>query len=171
MALWTICPASLHRSWASIHSWNAIRYSLVRRQRCTHAITFKDLHTPRGARFLWIAADYLQIPALQNMLVDEMEQIRLDWYIHGPFRCIETVSKRLPHGAAMRSLVFEQCRRFAPSAWYTTLSPDHEKLPTQYLFDYVVADRMDKEHWGPSQPDPFSDRAEFIRRFHVPGGA
>lgn len=115
---------------------------------------------------VWIIADYLQIPRLQNYVVDTIEQIRVDSAVL-TFHCLAEVYHKLPREAAVRELVFEQSIRFLTPEIYE--ANDCEKwLPRQFLLDHIIADKRSKGKQA--QLDPFIDRAEFKRRFHVPEG-
>ena len=64
---------------------------------------------------VWITADYLQIPRLQNSVVDEIEQLRAGYNLI-PVAALCQVYKHLPSQAALRKLIFEQCWRFCATA-------------------------------------------------------
>ncbi|KAN0122662.1 hypothetical protein V8E51_000988 [Hyaloscypha variabilis] len=111
---------------------------------------------------VWITADYLQIPRLQNSVVDEIEQLRAGYNLI-PVTALCQVYKRLPSQAALRKLIFEQCWRFCATA-ALAFANDQDIFPWEYLRDYIVADKLAK--FSPL-PDPFTDRAEFKKWFHV----
>jgi hypothetical protein len=111
----------------------------------------------------WLIADYLQIPRLQNYLVDQTEQLRLDTCLSA-FLWIGFLYKNVPRSAAIRKLVFEQYVRFLPAEEYEKKS---ELFPKEFLLDYVIRDKRLQEK-KQAELDPFRDRAEFKRRFHVP---
>jgi hypothetical protein len=111
---------------------------------------------------VWLIADYLQIPRLQNYVVDQMDQLRLHFQTI-PVRWISVLYDDVPRGAAIRELAFEQCVRFIPDRWYEKYT---ELFPKQYLLDHVIWYKRSLHN--KSQPNPFKDRAEFKRRFHVP---
>ncbi|PMD39700.1 hypothetical protein L207DRAFT_583558 [Hyaloscypha variabilis F] len=104
--------------------------------------------------------DYLQLPRLQNLMLDELEGLRVRW------RTISVVSlydlyERPSQGYGLRELVFEQCRYFIDREFFTV--ENKGMFPKEFLLDCVRADR--NIH---SQVDPFTDKDEFRRRFHVP---
>jgi hypothetical protein len=72
--------------------------------------------------------------------------------------------KNVPRSAAIRKLVFEQYVRFLPAEEYEKKS---ELFRKEFLLDYVIRDKRLQEK-KQAELDPFRDRAEFKRRFHVP---
>jgi hypothetical protein len=115
---------------------------------------------------VWIIADYLQLPRLQNFTVDEIEKMRVDSRLR-PSGCLHIIYERFPPEASMRQLIFEICRRFAHSVDYAdALKEGTTPHLLEYLVDHVTADKRAKEK--PETLNSFRDRGEFIRRFHVP---
>jgi hypothetical protein len=125
-------------------------------------ILLKIVYRPRELISAWLTADYLQIPRLQNYIADQMEQSRLDSELFVTY-WIVFLYENVPRGAAIRELVLEQCFRFIPDKHYET-SP--ERFPKEFLLDYVIREkRLQKKKQA--ELDPFKDRAEFKRRFHI----
>jgi hypothetical protein len=126
----------------------------------------KILRYPSDLIKAWLIADYLQIPRLQNYIVDRiwwMEQLRLDSQIMA-FTELNFLYKTVRRGAAIRELLFEQCVRFVPDKCYET---NPEWFPKEFLLDQVIwYKRLQKKKQA--ELDLFKDRAEFKRRFHVP---
>jgi hypothetical protein len=110
---------------------------------------------------LWVLADYLQIPGAQNLAVDELEQIRKDWGGIAFLR-LEYIYESVADGAPMRELIFEHCWRFLHPIYYQSLP---EYFPKKMLLEYFIRDKLSKQS---SMHDPFTNRAEFVKRFHVP---
>jgi hypothetical protein len=116
--------------------------------------------------YLWAAADYLQMPRLQNLIVDRLEYFRVEWHFIA-HDAVQYLYENLPSEAAIRQLVFEQCLVCSGHRIYQ----NHSYLfPKQLLVDLIVAPKLREEHnrTQPPQPDPFTDRTEFMKRFHVP---
>jgi len=113
----------------------------------------------------WVIADYLQLPRCQNLVVDEFDRLWFKYRISGLIN-LEYLYKNLPQESTLRKLTFEHCRRFLTIAYYKHTPNPEVLFPHAYLLDCVVADRADKAN--PPAKDPFTDREEFKRRFHVP---
>jgi hypothetical protein len=116
--------------------------------------------------YLWVLADYLQMPRLQNLAVDGLEHPSLKWGTTG-YRALHYLYENVPAGAALRQLILEHCVPFVDQSVYQS----HPHLfPKQMLVDLIVARKLKEElnRAQLPQPDPFTDRAEFIKRFHVP---
>jgi hypothetical protein len=111
-----------------------------------------------------IYAKKLSIHTIQDSkILLKMEQSRLDSELFVTY-WIVFLYENVPRGAAIRELVLEQCFRFIPDNHYET-SP--ERFPKEFLLDYVIREkRLQKKKQA--ELDPFKDRAEFKRRFHVP---
>jgi len=103
--------------------------------------------------------DYLQLPRLQNLILDEIEELRLRWgsLLIGS---LHYLYERRPQGDGLRELAFEECRRFIDAEVF--LLENEVLFPKEFLLDCVKADRINR-----GQVDPFTDRNEFKRRFHV----
>ena len=115
---------------------------------------------------LWITADYLQMPRLQNLAVDGLENLRVQWDTIG-CNPLNYLCENVPSEAPLRQLIFEHCLLFLPPSVYLR----HPHLfPKQMLVDLVIDLKLEYQSNGSQlpQPDPFTDRAEFIKRFHVP---
>jgi hypothetical protein len=115
---------------------------------------------------LWITADYLQMPRLQNLAVDGLENLRVQWDTIG-CNPLNYLCENVPSEAPLRQLIFEHCLLFLPPSVY--LRHPHLFLK-QMLVDLVIDLKLEYQSNGSQlpQPDPFTDRAEFIKRFHVP---
>lgn len=127
-------------------------------------IQLKMLRYPGELIAAWLVADYLQIPRLQNYLVDQMEQWRSDFNGSAAI-WMNFLYEYVPRGKAIRELVFEQAVRFVSERWYS-YSTFPELFPKEFLLDHIIWDK--RRMYNIAQPDPFRDRAEFKRRFHVP---
>ena len=114
---------------------------------------------------LWITADYLQLPRLQNMAIDGLDHLSLQWGIIGIN--VRYLYENVPSGAPLRQLIFEHCLLFMSPSSYQDVP---HLFPKQMLLDLIVAQKLKEElnRRQLPQPDPFTDRAEFIKRFHVP---
>ncbi|KAE9381306.1 hypothetical protein N431DRAFT_321692, partial [Stipitochalara longipes BDJ] len=109
-------------------------------------------------------AGYLQIPRLQNLVIDRLEDLRVHCNLIA-FGTLNYLYETFPPEALIRKLVFEHCALFLSSKVYQT-APDF--FPKQMLVDQIVTEKQSKEQ--PLQLDPFTNREEFKRRFHVPEG-
>jgi hypothetical protein len=127
-------------------------------------IQLKMLRYPGELIAAWLEADYLQMPRLQNHLVDQMEQWRSDFHASAAI-WIDFLYENVPRGTAIRELVFEQSVRFVSERWYS-YKKFPELFPKEFLLDHIIWDK--RRMYNITQPDPFTDRAEFKRRFHVP---
>jgi hypothetical protein len=130
-------------------------------KRTSFATFMKVRHRQKDLINLWVVADYLQIPGAQNLAVDELEQI---WKYSDDIAYTELdyLCERVADGAPLRELVFEHCWRFLPYSTYQVCSRFfHRKM----LLEYVIRDKLPKISL---MPDPFTDRAAFKKRFHVP---
>ncbi len=128
-----------------------------------YAILLKITCRPTELISAWLTADYLQIPRLQNYIVNQMETLRVDGHMRALY-WLDFLYENVPRGAAIRELVFEQCVRFVPEQRYET---NPEWFPKEFLLDHVIwYKRLLKK--TQAELDPFTDKAEFKRRFHVP---
>jgi len=124
-------------------------------------VHLKILDRQRNLIELWVLADYLQIPGAQNLAVDELEQIRKDWGGIGFLR-LEYIYESVADGAPLRELLFEHCWRFLDPIFYRSCP---EYFSKKMLLEYFIRDKLSKQS---SMPDPFTNRAEFVKRLHVP---
>ncbi len=117
---------------------------------------------PRDLIAAWLTADYLQSPRLQNYIVDQIQQSTYTQMV--AVYSLDFLYENASRGAAIRELVFEHCVRLVPAKYYETKP---EWFPQEFLLDYVIRDkRLQKKEQD--ELDPFKDRAEFKRQFHVP---
>ena len=122
----------------------------------------KIVRYPRDLVSTWLTADYLQIPRLQNYIVDQMEQ--LSWFQMIAVYSLDFLYEKVSRGAAIRELILEQCVRVISAKYYER---NPEWFSKEFLLDYVIqGKRLLKKKQD--ELDPFRDRAEFKRRFHVP---
>lgn len=80
-----------------------------------------------------------------------------------PALTLKTLYGELPRGAGIRELVFEQCRRYLDPKHFVM---EQDVLPREFRMDCARLEWEDRFNFG--RVDPLSDRAEFVRRFHVP---
>ena len=113
--------------------------------------------------YVWVLADRLRIPRLQNLAIDEIERIRSDCKVLC-FSIIKLVydTKQLavPKGAALREYVMEVCGNFANVNAFEFLP---ECFPKEMLLECMVSGRL-----ANTRPSPFTDKAESKRRFYAP---
>jgi hypothetical protein len=112
------------------------------------------------------AADYLEMPRFQNMAVDALEHLCLQWG-RVELNALHYLYENVPSEATLRQLILEHCVLFVGHSVYQRYP---HLFPKQMLVDLIVAQMLKEELNGAQLPqqDPFTDRAEFIKRFHVP---
>jgi hypothetical protein len=111
---------------------------------------------------VWVLADRLQIPRLQNLVIDELNRMRDEWSIVCSSivnLVYDTNQLAVPKGAALREFVLQTIRKFAHSR---LMEKFPEFFPQEMLLELVIAYKRTA-----MRPDPFEDRAEFKKRFHV----
>ena len=112
--------------------------------------------------YLWVTADYLQIPVLQNYIVDEIEHTRKEYGLIA-YKSFGFLYDEVSPDACVRKILLEHSVRFLhPHAFMY----GGALLPKQMLLDHIVEEKLARLQ--PLLPDPFSNREEFKRRFHVP---
>jgi hypothetical protein len=125
-------------------------------------LTLHSLHL----LLLWVTAAYLQIPRLQNLVVGNLDKLQVHWSMIAP-ETLPYLYENVPSEAPIRLLICQYCVRYYGHNVYRDYS---HCFPRQILVDLIVAQKVKEELNGAQlpQPDPFTDRAEFIKRFHVP---
>lgn len=115
---------------------------------------------------LWITADYLQMPRLQNLAVDGLEHLSRQLGV-AQGSTLHYLYENVPTGAPLRQLVVEHYVLFVS---HSVCQRYPHIFPKQMLVGLIVAHKLKEElnRAQLPQPDPFTDRAEFIKRFHVP---
>jgi hypothetical protein len=111
---------------------------------------------------VWVLADRLQIPRLQNLVTDELERTRAELGVTdlGVLNLIyDPKQLAVPKGAVLREYFVETIRNFAG---VKPMEACQEFFPRELLLECVIAYKR-----AAKGPDPFQDRAEFKKRFHV----
>ena len=106
---------------------------------------------------LWVLADRLDIPRLQNLVVDELESIRRTWDDSVAWHCLAYVYENTVEDCCLRELLLLHCRCFLPRE---VLREHADDIPKAFLVEYALGKEHDWVDW--------TDRQDFRRRFHVP---
>jgi len=109
---------------------------------------------------LWVLADRLAIPLLQNEAIDELDSIRRGWKDSVAWRCLNYVYENTTEKSTLRWLILTQCICFIPPS----MMIDHEEyLPKRFLLD-----RLLNFHYGDAAKQNLENRRRFRKHFHVP---
>ncbi len=105
---------------------------------------------------LWILGDRLSIPRLQNLVVDEMDNIRFTWNTTVPLRLLEEVYENTGEECRLRQFLLHHIKDFLPK---DVLKEHVEVIPKTFLLDYALTSHVYFD---------WSNRVFFRRSFHIP---
>jgi hypothetical protein len=104
---------------------------------------------------LWILGDRLSIPRLQNLVVDDLENIRLTWSITVPLRLLAEVYENTVEESRLIMFLVLHIKSFIPK---DDLREHVEVIPQTFLLEYALMSHVYMD---------WSDRQIFRDNFHV----
>jgi len=107
---------------------------------------------------LWVLADRLAIPRLQNLVADELESIRCDWDESVAWRCLSYVYENTAERSTLKWLLLNQCFR---SVSPCLMADDEDHIPKKFLLDTLTFSHLGT--WI-----DLGDRERFRSPLHVP---
>ncbi|KAE9381304.1 hypothetical protein N431DRAFT_476151 [Stipitochalara longipes BDJ] len=106
---------------------------------------------------LWVLADRLAIPRLQNLVVDELDCIQRDWNDSVAWHCLNYVYENTVGSSTLRHLILAHCVRFVPAEMMLVHEDDIE-IPQTFLQEFLVSSGKSVD---------LSDRKVFCMHFHI----
>lgn len=104
---------------------------------------------------LWVLGDRLSIPRLQNLVVDELENIRFTWTTTVPLRLLEEVYENTVEESHLRRFLLLHIKSFLSK---DILREHVEAIPKTFLLDYALTSHGYLD---------WSNRECFRRSFHI----
>ncbi len=105
---------------------------------------------------LWVLGDRFSIPRLQNLVVDDLENIRFTWNTTVPLRLLEEVYENTVEESRIRKFLRLHIKSFLPE---NVLREHVEVVPKLFLLEYALTSHVYLD---------WSNRQYFRRSFHVP---
>lgn len=105
---------------------------------------------------LWVLGDRLSIPHLQNLVVDELENIRFTWNTTVPVLLLEEVYENTVEECRFRKFLLLHVKSFLPK---DVLKEHVEIIPKTFLLDYALTSHVYLD---------WPNRECFRRSFHIP---